>query len=345
MPDQVRQHDVRIRHDAATRTRVNALLEHLDRDRHVDQPTKRGGDPELAEGLGPGVEAQDVVRRPDPTLQRGEVMRQVIAAGLLVALDQDDRPLVRQLLVLQQLDHGDGCRAGVAVVGRAATVELEPIRSVDPGRVPGALADLPAVHARLLVEVPVEQVGALREDLALPRVRVDRDEEHRRPTFDLVDLGREALDALVLAPALEEPRGLVDVALLVPRLVVTAAHAGDPDVVLEEMLHALSPESLDQSSGTLYMDLATHGVSFPLKRGTRPSGSKRVGDRLLKYKFLNKTKSPSVMTEGEGVTGWGDGLSVHQDGRGEAPTQRRDGRDVMKLARRLRACLMERIWP
>ena len=82
--------------DAARVARVHALGQHFDRQHAVHEAAQRGRAPELLVVAAARIEADDEVGRADPRRERFEIRRQVVAAALLAALDQDRAARVRR---------------------------------------------------------------------------------------------------------------------------------------------------------------------------------------------------------------------------------------------------------
>ena len=144
-------------HDAAGRAGVNALGEHLHRERAGHRAAQGRSEPQLIVVAALGVQAHHQVRLADFRRQQVHVVRQIEAAALLAALDQHQAARMRQPGLLQRGDGRQRAEAGVAVVRPAAPVQLAIADHGLPRPKPGR----PAVELRLLVVVAVEQHVAL----------------------------------------------------------------------------------------------------------------------------------------------------------------------------------------
>ena len=137
----------------------------------------------------------------DAVGERLDVRRQVGAAALLAGLDEHDEAGVGDAGGLGALDGDEGGERGVPVVGAAAPVELVALDDRRPR--PEALA--PAGHLGLLVEVAVEQHGALGERRVGGR-HLAHDE--RREAGEAVDVDGEPGDRAGRAPVADHRHGL-----------------------------------------------------------------------------------------------------------------------------------------
>src|ERR1044071_8317056 len=84
-----------------------------------------------------------------------DIIGQVVAAGFLASLDDNDAASVWHTLLAQAAQRGQRAEHRVAVSGTAAAVKLVPFEPRDPR----PIALRPADHLRLLVEMPVKQHG------------------------------------------------------------------------------------------------------------------------------------------------------------------------------------------
>src|SRR6516162_10870077 len=84
-------------------------------------------------------------------------MRQVVAAGFLTGLDQNDAARMRHSLLLQRHQRAQCAEHCIPVIGAAAAIELVALQTRDPG----AVALRPSHHLRLLIEMAIEQHGVL----------------------------------------------------------------------------------------------------------------------------------------------------------------------------------------
>ena len=161
---------------------MHAFVQHPHRQRAGGDAAQRGGQPELVVVAAAGIEADDQRRIADAVDQVVDVVGQVVAAGFLAGLDQDDAARVRHVLLAAAPAARRGAKHRVAVVGAAAAVELVVLAH----RHPRADALGPAGHLRLLVEMAVEQHGVV--------VGVARhlDEDQRRAAGQAHDLERGA---------------------------------------------------------------------------------------------------------------------------------------------------------
>ena len=123
----------------------------------------------------------------DPVGERLDVGRQVGRTRLLARLDQHDAPRVRTAGGAHRLDRGQARERRVPVVGAAAPVQAVALEHRRPRAEPLA----PAVHLRLLVEVPVEQHGVGLVAAADGR---HLDHDHRRAAGQLVHVDGRAVD-------------------------------------------------------------------------------------------------------------------------------------------------------
>src|ERR1041384_7214357 len=84
-----------------------------------------------------------------------DIIGQVVAAGFLASLDDNDAASVWHTLLAQAAQRGQRAEHSVAVIGAPAAVKLVAFEPRDPR----AIALRPADHFRLLVEMPIEPNG------------------------------------------------------------------------------------------------------------------------------------------------------------------------------------------
>jgi hypothetical protein len=165
-------------------------------------------------------------------------VRQIVAAGFLARLDQNDAARMRDALVMQGGDRGKRAEHGIAVIGAATAKEL--VTGEDRG--PRSAAFAPPDHLRLLVEMTVEQHAIVARTGNI-------DEDHRRPLRQPHDLERRTLDRRHLPPrpALEQGDGVVHVAMRRPFGVESRRFVGDADV-FDQLRHDLvAPALIDEA--------------------------------------------------------------------------------------------------
>src|SRR5215471_17864388 len=126
-----------------------ALRQHSDLERPRRDSAQRGGHPELIVIAASGIETDHQRRAADPLGEVIDVIGQVIAAGFLARLDQNDATRMRYSLLLQRQQGTERPEHRVPVIGTAAAVELLAFETRDPGAVPLG----PTHHLRLLVEM------------------------------------------------------------------------------------------------------------------------------------------------------------------------------------------------
>jgi hypothetical protein len=142
-----------LRDHAARVAGMDPFGQHLDAEHAVDEPPQRRRAPELVVVAAARVQPDDQVGRADARRERLEVGREVVAAALLAAFDEDRHARVRPLLLLQRAQRRQGAEHRVAVVRAAPAVELAALDHRRPRPEPFA----PAGHFGLLVEVAVDQ--------------------------------------------------------------------------------------------------------------------------------------------------------------------------------------------
>ena len=212
---------------------MHAFGQHLDGEHAVHQAAQRRGAPELAVIAAARIEADHERRRADTRRELVEISRQVEAAALLAALDQDHAAPVRPLVLVQLPERRDGAEHRVAVVGAAAAVELAFLDHRRPRAEPLA----PAGHLGLLVEVAVDQHRVLAGTGT-----GNIDEQAGRAPFEPHDLELHARDRVLLAPARGESRGFVYIAMRLPVAVEVRRLGGDADVFDERRDDAVVPQ-------------------------------------------------------------------------------------------------------
>ena len=223
------------RHDAARRAGVHALVEHLDGQRAVDDPPKRGRHPELVVVAAAGVEAHDEARRADARRERVHVRRQVVAAAFLARLDQHDAPRVRGTRGLQRLDRGECGERRVRPVAHAVMhphggdvdagrhlATLDPSVPGEGAAVVGGWPDVADADLRKRpgavdeAHRPMGRPGEPEAGRAAPSPGQDDRRAARQPH----DVETQAFDRALDAPVFEKGDGLIDVAVLPPLRVV-----------------------------------------------------------------------------------------------------------------------------
>ena len=219
---------------------MHALGQHLDGEDAVHQAAQRRGAPELAVIAAARIEADDERRRADTRRELVEISRQVEAAALLAALDQDHAAPVRPLVLVQLPERRDGAEHRVAVVGAAAAVELALLDHRRPRAEPLA----PAGHLGLLVEVAVEEHGVFGGSGAR-----HVDQQARRAAFEPHDLELHPRDRVALAPLRGEPRRLIDIAVRLPVAVEVRRLRRDADVLDERRDDGVVPQLLNGFQG------------------------------------------------------------------------------------------------
>ena len=126
---------------------MDAVVENLHLQGAASDPAQGGSGPELVVVLAAGVEADHQRGRADPVGQVLDIGRQIVAAGFLAGLDQDHAASVRDALVAQGEDGGEGPEHGVAVVGSPSAIQSP----VAQHRLPRPQPFRPAGHLGLLV--------------------------------------------------------------------------------------------------------------------------------------------------------------------------------------------------
>jgi hypothetical protein len=174
-----------------------------------------------------------------------DVIGQVIAAGFLARLDQNDATRVRHPLLAQCQEGAQRPEHRISVIGSAAAVELVAFETRDPR----AVALGPSDHLRLLVEMTIEQHG-------LPTFARDIDEDDWRAPGQSDDFegrtrkGRE----LRARPALEQRHGLVHKAVRRPIRVEGRRFVRDLDVFDQDRDDLVAPALIDEFSGPRDID-------------------------------------------------------------------------------------------
>ena len=149
------------------------------------------------------------------------------------------QPGVGEALGLGGLDGDEGGEGGVAVVGAAAPVE--PVALDD--RRPRAEAVAPAGHLRLLVEVPVQQDGAVGERRVGGRHLAH---DQRREAGQAVDVDGEPGDRSRRAPVADQLDGLAPCSRAPPTSASKALRdVGDADVLGQRRQDVVGPASVD----------------------------------------------------------------------------------------------------
>src|SRR5438105_4822647 len=111
----------------------------------------------------PGIETHHQRRVAEPPREMIDVIGQVVAAGFLARLDQDDTAGMRHPLLAQCQKSAQRAEHRVSVIRPAAAIELVAFETRDPR----AVSLPPSDHLGLLVEMAVEQhaVFAFSRDL------------------------------------------------------------------------------------------------------------------------------------------------------------------------------------
>ena len=236
------------RRDAGPEAGMNALGQHVDRQRANDPASQRGRAPQLLVVPAAGIQADDEAWRSETAAERLHVVRQVDAAALLAGFDEHDAAGVRYALLLQRADGRQRREHRVAVIGSAAAVQL----AVADDGFPGRKSLGPAGEFGLLVEVAIEQHRVLA--VLVPAVRGRRVGGHLAQQDggspgQLHDLHLHALDGLAGAPVGQQPGGPVHVPVCLPVPVEAGGLVGDPDVLGESRDDRLVPQVPDEFRG------------------------------------------------------------------------------------------------
>src|SRR5258708_1845955 len=166
-----------------------------------------------------------------------DIMWQVIAAGFLASLDQDDASCMRGALFAQPGERGQRPEHPVAIGGAAAGLELCGLPA--PG--PPPVSNPPADQLRLLVEVTVEQdrIGTLPRHL---------DQDQRRAPGQPYDVERRTREAgqPLAGPALEHRDRFFHVAVRSPIRVEGRRLVRDPDIIDEGRDDRIAPDLTDE---------------------------------------------------------------------------------------------------
>src|SRR5215472_9138437 len=129
---------------------------------------------------------------------------------------------MRDPLRLQCANRGQGGEDGVTVVGAATAVELPVFKQ----RVPRSVAGTPTNHLRLLVEVSVQQHGAITL-VGARHVEIEQGSACQQA----YDFQREPTHALLSYPRFGEPDDAFDVTVCLPRRIEMRRLRGDADVI------------------------------------------------------------------------------------------------------------------
>ena len=214
---------------------MDAFGEHPHRQRAGEDSAQRRGEPQLLVVAAFRVQADHEVRGADFFRQRLHVRRQVVAAALFAAFDQQRAARMRQPLGLQRGNRRKRRETGVAVVRAASTVEP----TVPEHRLPRPKPRVPALELRLLVVVAVEQHVAVA-------AASDFAEQHRRSIRQRHDALRQALHRAFRHPVAQMLHGRLHVPEGLPVRLEGWRLVGNADVLHKRRHDAVVPQFGDE---------------------------------------------------------------------------------------------------
>ena len=224
----------------------------------------------------PEIETDDERWSADPLREVVDVKRQIVAAGFLARLDDDNAARMRHPLLAQRRERGERAEHRITVIGAAAAVELVAVEA----RAPRPIAVGPADHLGLLVEMPVEQDGTGAHARHL-------DQYQRRAPGQADDLDRrtrQQRDPLP-RPALEQRDGLFHIAMRRPVGIESRRFVRDLDVfdqgrddrIAPALVNEI-PKLLDIQHGTDPLDCAGYAIIEAHPGATRAVPPNRLGE-------------------------------------------------------------------
>jgi len=232
--EQLPRDSERGRNDAAGVPGVHAFGKNLDGQRASDQSTQRRRHPQLLIVAAAGIESHHQLHVTESRRQQFKIGRQIRASAFLAGLDDADAAWPRYTLGINCGNRRQRGVNRVAVVGATAAIEFAVL---DDG-LPWAEVVAPALHFRLLVEVPVEQHRAV---VAESRRRRYVEQQAGRAAFDRDDLDRQAVDRLSATPVLGRLDHRVQVSVYGPTGVERGGFRGYANVVDQARDEVLVP--------------------------------------------------------------------------------------------------------
>ena len=232
-------------HRAGGIARMHALAQDPHRQIAGEGAAQRGRDPELVVIAAARIEAHHKRGVADALSEMLDVEGQIVAAGFLTRLDENDAARMEEALVGERQDRRQRGEDGIAIVGTAPAVELVGLQP----RNPGPIALEPARHLRLLVEMAVEEDRAILPALAQSGSGCRHlDDDDRRAPGKMHHLQLRAAQArkIRLGPAGEEIDGLVHESMGRPIAIEGRGFVGDADVVDQGGDDLLGPAALDE---------------------------------------------------------------------------------------------------